>query len=49
MRAVTGHNWDSFEMDYKRARQQYGAIYFHDDDIDDAGWEAGFEFRSRTR
>jgi N,N-dimethylformamidase len=45
MRAVTGHNWDSFEMDYKRARQQYGAIYFHDDDIDDAKWEVGFEFR----
>jgi N,N-dimethylformamidase len=45
MRAVTGHNWDSFEMDYKRARQQYGAIYFHDDDIDDAGWEAGVAFR----
>jgi N,N-dimethylformamidase len=44
MRAVTGHNWDSFEMDYKRARQQYGAIYFHDDDLDDAGWEAGFQF-----
>ncbi len=45
MRAVTGHNWDSFEMDYKRARHQYGAIYFHDDDIDDARWEVGFEFR----
>ena len=45
MRAVTGHNWDSFEMDYKRARPQYGAIYFHDDDIDDAKWEVGFEFR----
>jgi N,N-dimethylformamidase len=45
MRAVTGHNWDSFEMDYKRARQQYGAIYFHDDDIDDAKWDVGFEYR----
>ena len=45
MRAVTGHNWDSFEMDFKRARQQYGAIYFHDDDIDDAKWEVGFEYR----
>jgi N,N-dimethylformamidase len=45
MRAVTGHNWDSVEMDYKRARQQYGAIYFHDDDLDDAKWEVGFEFR----
>lgn len=45
MRAVTGHNWDTFEMDYKRARAQYGAIYFHDDDLDDARWEVGFEFR----
>jgi len=45
MRAVTGHNWDSYEMDYKRARSQYGAIYFHDDDIDDAKWDVGFEFR----
>ena len=45
MRAVTGHDWNSFEMDYKRARHQYGAIYFHDDDIDDARWDAGFEFR----
>ena len=45
MRAVTGHNWDSFEMDYKQARQQYGAIHFHDDDIDDARWDVGFEFR----
>jgi N,N-dimethylformamidase len=46
MRAVTGHNWDSFEMHFKRARQQYGAIYFHDDDIDDAKWEVGVEFRA---
>ena len=45
MRAMTGHNWDSFEMDYKQARLQYGAIYFHDDDIDDARWDVGFEFR----
>jgi N,N-dimethylformamidase len=45
MRAVTGHNWDMREMDYTRARHQYGAIYFHDDDIDDAGWEMAFEFR----
>jgi N,N-dimethylformamidase len=46
MRAVTGHNWDSFEMDYTRARSQYGALYFHDDDLDDAKWEVGFEFRA---
>ena len=45
MRAVTGHNWTSSEMDFKRAADQYGAIYFHDDDIEDARWEVGFEFR----
>ncbi|PYR44755.1 MAG: N,N-dimethylformamidase [Acidobacteria bacterium] len=45
MRAVTGHNWNASEMDYTRARDQYGAIYFHDDDIDDARWDVGFELR----
>jgi N,N-dimethylformamidase len=45
MRAVTGHNWDSSELDYRRARDRYGAIYFHDDDLDDALWEVGFELR----
>ena len=37
-RAVTGHNWDGTEMDWRRAPQQYGAIHFHDDDVADAGW-----------
>ena len=37
-RAVTGHNWDGTEMDWRRAPQQYGAIHFHDDDLHDAGW-----------
>lgn len=41
-RAVTGHNWDGTEMDWKRAPHQYGAIYFHDDDIDDARWRTDF-------
>ena len=44
-RAVTGHNWTGAEMDFKHARDQYGAIYFHDDDLEDARWEAGFEFK----
>ena len=43
-RAVTGHNWTGAEMDFKRAPSQYGAIYFHDDDLEDAKWEPGFEF-----
>ena len=41
-RAVTGHRWDATEMDYRRAREQYGAIHFHDDDLLDAGWDVGF-------
>ena len=41
-RAMTGHNWDTSETDYRRARHQYGAIHFHDDDLDDAQWDTAF-------
>ena len=41
-RAMTGHNWDTSETDYRRARHRYGAIHFHDDDLDDARWEVAF-------
>jgi N,N-dimethylformamidase len=44
-RAVTGHNWTGREMDYTHARDQYGAIYFHDDDLEDAKWDAGVAFK----
>ena len=43
-RAVTGHNWTGEDMDFKHARSQYGAIYFHDDDLEDAKWQPGFDF-----
>ena len=42
-RGMTGHNWTGKEANYNHAPQEYGAIYFHDDDLDDAGWEVGFE------
>jgi N,N-dimethylformamidase len=42
-KAMTGHNWSGDEPNYKHAPEQYGAIYFHDDDLDDAGWDVGFE------
>ncbi|MEO8394549.1 MAG: LamG domain-containing protein [Chloroflexota bacterium] len=45
MRAVTGHNWDQSVYDFKIAPEQYGAIYFHDDDLEDARWETDFEWR----
>lgn len=41
-RAVTGYNWDGSESDWTRAKSGYGAIHFHDDDMDDAGWETDF-------
>lgn len=44
-RAVTGHNWTGKEMDYTRALGEYNAIYFHDDDLEDARWDVGFEFK----
>ncbi|MBC7812651.1 MAG: hypothetical protein H7175_15960, partial [Burkholderiales bacterium] len=45
MRAVTGHNWDTTHYDFKHAPSQYGAIHFHDDDLEDAKWETDFEWR----
>ena len=42
-RAMTGYNWTGAEMCWVHAPEQYGAIYFHDDDLYDAGWEVDFE------
>ncbi|KAA8642411.1 hypothetical protein EYZ11_009917 [Aspergillus tanneri] len=41
-RAVTSHDWDASEVDWTRASTGYGAIHFHDDDVDDAFWEPDF-------
>jgi N,N-dimethylformamidase len=43
-RAMTGHNWDGTEMNWRNAPSQYGAIHFHNDDIADAGWATDFSF-----
>ncbi|MDA4113823.1 MAG: LamG domain-containing protein [Thaumarchaeota archaeon] len=40
--AVTGHNWTGDELDFKRAPEQYGSVYFHDDDLDDCRWKVDF-------
>lgn len=42
-RGMTGYNWTGREENYRRAPLEYGAIHFHDDDVDDAGWEADFD------
>lgn len=44
-RAMTGHTWTGRETDYRRAKGEYGAIYFHDDDLDDAGWKVDFKYQ----
>ncbi len=38
MRAVTGHAWDGTTMDFRCAPEQYAAISFREDDLDDAAW-----------
>lgn len=43
-RAMTGRQWSGKALDFKHAPAEYGAIHFHDDDLDDAKWEVGFEF-----
>lgn len=42
-RAVTGHKWDGSQPDWTKAPCAYGAIHFHDDDLDDACWETDFK------
>ena len=43
-RVVTGHNWSGHDYDFKRAPKEYNAVWFHDDDLGDAGWEVDFEY-----
>jgi N,N-dimethylformamidase len=42
-RAVTDHTWSGVEPRWTSAAQHYAAIHFHDDDLDDAGWQPAFE------
>lgn len=43
-KAMTGHNWSGAETDYKRAPNEYAAIHFHADDLEDAHWQTDFEW-----
>ena len=44
-RAVTGHDWDGSEIDWTKAKYGYGAIHFHEDDLDDAKWITDFTIK----
>jgi len=39
-RAVVGSNWTGEEHCFRHAPEQYGAIHFHEDDLDDCRWPA---------
>jgi N,N-dimethylformamidase beta subunit-like, C-terminal/Concanavalin A-like lectin/glucanases superfamily len=41
-RGVTGCNWSGDRWSWGDAPEQYGAIHFHDDDLEDAGWVTDF-------
>ncbi|KAF5969704.1 N n-dimethylformamidase beta subunit [Fusarium coicis] len=45
-RAIRGHDWDHklIGLGWKEAKYGFGAIHFHDDDLDDAAWDTDFEF-----
>lgn len=45
MRAVTGHAWTGETDDYRAAPEQYAALHFHADDLEDAGWTDDVELR----
>ncbi len=45
-RSITGHNWSANNLNFNLAPQEYAAIHFHDDDLDDAGWDVSFEFQT---
>ncbi len=41
-RAVTGHNWTGKAVRFIDRPDEYAAIHFHDDDLDDARWLPDF-------
>ncbi len=43
-RAVRGSNWTGREQCFRHAPEQYGAIHFHEDDIDDCRWPVTHEY-----
>ncbi|HEY1515926.1 MAG TPA: N,N-dimethylformamidase beta subunit family domain-containing protein [Solirubrobacteraceae bacterium] len=45
LRAVPGRKFSGHETRFGDAPDEFAAIWFHDDDLDDAGWEPTFEFR----
>ncbi|MFA6154011.1 N,N-dimethylformamidase beta subunit family domain-containing protein [Mesorhizobium sp.] len=43
-RAMTGWNWDGSEERFVHAPDMYGAIWFHEDSLDDCRWDKTLSF-----
>lgn len=38
-RGMTGRNWTGDYLDFRVTPEQYGAVHFHSDDLEDAAWQ----------
>ena len=45
VRGTPGFNWSSDYMSFTHGPQEYGAIHFHDESVDDARWSPSFTFK----
>jgi N,N-dimethylformamidase len=45
LRQVTGHNWSGACLDWRVCPDEYRAVWYHDDDLADAGWPPAFGWR----
>src|SRR5581483_2184009 len=43
-RGVVGANWDGSEVVFRLKPEHYGAIAYHEDDLEDCGWEVDFAY-----
>jgi N,N-dimethylformamidase len=43
-RGVRSHAWSGGHLRFREKPAEWAAIHFHDDDLDDAGWETSFSF-----
>ncbi|MDA4136737.1 MAG: hypothetical protein OK449_07065, partial [Thaumarchaeota archaeon] len=44
-RAVPGHSWTGRKTNFNESPKEFGAIHFHEDDLEDARWDVDFEFK----
>ncbi|MCC6793310.1 MAG: N,N-dimethylformamidase, partial [Thermomicrobiales bacterium] len=44
MRLVTGANWTGEQVNFQSVPDQYRAIHFHEDDLEDAKWSVDFAY-----